>query len=176
MRSVSSKVLGGALLVAIVSRASLASAATTTIPTTFFISKSENKNQVHYAIDVDESCKPVGATPMHAYWRDLEKGPNVTSPVLGREQPAYGIKFQKILTVGDRKIVEMAVRGLPSRIVHVETKAVDGKCIADTRSVINGETVQLLEVFLKIGFLSVDYARFIGRSATKGLVSEDVKQ
>jgi hypothetical protein len=168
--------LGGIFVIALgAPSASADPVAVTTIPTTFFISKSENKNQVHYSVDVDEACRPAGSAPMRAYWRDLEKGPNVTSPVLGREQPAYGIKFQRILTVGDRKIVEMAVRGLPSRVVHVETRSQGGKCVADTRSVINGQTVQLLEVFLKLGFFSVDYARFIGRSATKALVSEDVK-
>lgn len=147
-----------------------------TIPSAFFISKSENKNQVHYSIDVDESCKPAGAAPVRAYWRDLEKGPNVTSALKSHEELAYGIKYQKVVSKdGGRKIVELAVRGLPSRVVHIETRQVGDKCVAETRAVVKDESVTLLEVFLKIGFLGVDYARFIGRSA-KGIIMEDVRR
>ncbi len=146
-----------------------------TVPSAFFISKSENKNQVHYSVDVDAQCMPSGSAPVRAYWRDIEDGKVVIKPLKGMEEPAYGIKFQRVLKVGDgRQIVEMAVRGLPSRVVHIETKSVDGKCVAEARAVVKDETVTLVEVFLKIGFLRVDYARFIGRSA-KGIVTEDVK-
>jgi hypothetical protein len=147
-----------------------------TIPSAFFISKSENKNQVHYSVDVDEHCRPQGSAPVRAYWRDFEKGPNVTSPLLAHEGPAYGLKFQKVIKLEEKRgIVELAVRGLPSRILHVETREKDGKCVAETRAVVRDETVTLLEVFLKLKLLGVEYARFIGKSLTKGVVTEDVK-
>lgn len=163
-----------ALVLACTAAAGAASA--TTIPSAFFISKSENKNQVHYSVDVDDRCRPQGSAPVRAYWRDLEKGPNVTSPLLAHEGPAYGIKFQKVIKMEEKRgIVELAVRGLPSRILHVETHEKDGKCIAETRAVVRDETVTLLEVFLKLKLLGVEYARFIGKSLTKGVVTEDVK-
>lgn len=171
------RVLGrGSAGLALAAAMAVRPASAATVSSAFFISKSENRNQVHYGVEVDEACRPVGTSPVRPYWRDLEKGPNVTSPVLSRELPAYGVAFQRILEPTEgRKIVELAVRGLPSRILHIETRSVDGKCTVETRAVIQKETVTLLEVFLKIGFFGVDYARFIGRSKTRGLVTEDVK-
>lgn len=51
----------------------------------FSISKSENKNQVQYAIRVDDRCEPATTAPVFAYWRMLEKGPTVTEPLLAHE-------------------------------------------------------------------------------------------
>ncbi|NRD68652.1 DUF4833 domain-containing protein, partial [Corallococcus exiguus] len=33
------------------------------------MSRSENRNQVHYALSLDEACRPVGTRPVHVYWR-----------------------------------------------------------------------------------------------------------
>src|SRR5690348_6852763 len=61
------------------------------VSSVFYLAKSENKNQVHYAVRVDDRCRPVGAAPVYGYWRDLEVGPSATSRLLQHEQPAYGL-------------------------------------------------------------------------------------
>src|SRR5579863_5839942 len=60
----------------------------------FSISKSENRNQVQYAVRVDDRCQPLAQSPVFAYWRMLEKGPTVTEPLLAHEIDAYGIDSQ----------------------------------------------------------------------------------
>ena len=52
------------------------------VPSAFFVSKSANANQVHYSVDVDETCAPRGPTPVRPYWRMLEKSPNASEPLL----------------------------------------------------------------------------------------------
>ena len=56
---------------------------------TMLFSKRENKNEVVYAVHLDENCAPAGATPVFAFWRMHEKGPAVIEPLLDREQRAY---------------------------------------------------------------------------------------
>ena len=55
----------------------------------FTIGKSQNKNQVQYAIRVDGQCVPVPGAPVFAYWRMLELGPTRLEPLLACEQDAY---------------------------------------------------------------------------------------
>src|SRR5215472_14108600 len=69
--------------------------------TLFTISKSENKNQVQYAVNLDGHCSPASTAPVHAYWRMLEDGPTRTAPMLARELPAYGISNQKVIETSD---------------------------------------------------------------------------
>jgi hypothetical protein len=68
-------VLAATLLLATVAQASGVAVATRAVQSIFFIAKSENKNQVHYGIRLDEACSPAGDSPMFAYWRMLERGP-----------------------------------------------------------------------------------------------------
>ncbi len=123
------------------------------IPSAFFISKSENKNQVHYAVRVDAACKLVGPAPVRAYWRELERGPDVTSPLLDREQAAYGIESQRLQN--DR--VVLALRALPSRTLAIETaRGADGACHAWTHMNIAGEDAQLWSIHVVLKLLSID--------------------
>ncbi|HEX4473716.1 MAG TPA: DUF4833 domain-containing protein, partial [Polyangiaceae bacterium] len=55
----------------------------------FTIAKSENKNEVEYAVHVDKQCAPISGTPVFAYWRMLELGPTKVAPILPREVSAY---------------------------------------------------------------------------------------
>src|SRR4029078_2517058 len=43
----------------------------------FFIQRNKNRNEVHYAISLDENCRPKGDEPMTNYWLRLEDGPNI---------------------------------------------------------------------------------------------------
>src|SRR5215472_4907849 len=89
-----------ALILAPLRSSSVAAEATHVVPL-FSISKSENKNQVQYAIRVDDSCAPVGRAPVFAYWRMLERGPTQYEQLLPREEKAYGIASQVVATRSD---------------------------------------------------------------------------
>ena len=126
---------------------------TNEIPSAFFISKSENKNQVHYAVSVDGACKPSGTSPVRAYWRELERGPDVRSPLLDREQAAYGIASQR--TENGR--VVLTLRALPSRPLSIETaRGADGTCHAWTHATIAGDDAQLWSIHVVLKLLSID--------------------
>src|SRR5580692_8073537 len=67
----------------------------------FFVSKSENKNQVSYAVRLDAECRPTGAAPVFAYWRMLERSPVVVEPLLALEEMAYGVGPQHATPSGE---------------------------------------------------------------------------
>lgn len=138
------------------------------VPTVFFIEKSENRNQIHYGIRLDAQCRPVGTSPVHAYWRDLEEGPSVTSPLLGREQPAYGIGVQYARASEQGGTVRMRLRAYPSRVVVIETGPVPGACAARALTTIAGQRARLVRIFAQIGFLSVDHIVLHGRTLAGG--------
>ncbi|HEY1694448.1 MAG TPA: DUF4833 domain-containing protein [Polyangiaceae bacterium] len=120
----------------------------------FSISKSENKNQVQYAVDVDEHCVPAGGTPVRAYWRMLELGPARTEALLEREVPAYGMASQSVeerRAEGGR--VRLVLRALASRPIDVETgRAPNGACQAWATMPLAGSPAHLFSVFAKIGW------------------------
>jgi hypothetical protein len=125
----------------------------------FFIAKSENTNQVHYGIKVDEQCRPRGEMPMYAYWRDLEVGPRVTSPILKHELPAYGINrpfWIKNEARGGR--VRVSLRGFPERPLIVETFRVGDQCRARALTTIKQRSALLRSIYVALGFLfSIDH-------------------
>ena len=43
------------------------------VQSVFHVSKSQNRNQVHYALRLDQQCRPVGKAPVYGYWKKLEK-------------------------------------------------------------------------------------------------------
>ena len=67
------------------------------------ISKSSNKNQVHYAVQVDEACAPAGRSPVRPYWRMLERGGDATEPLVESELRAFGVERQDIVAGGRQR-------------------------------------------------------------------------
>jgi hypothetical protein len=120
----------------------------------FTIAKSENRNQVQYAVRVDERCAPVGAEPVFAYWRMLERGPRQTEPLLGIEQAAYGVRSQTILSSTDTGArVRVALRAMSDRPVEVQTwRAEGGECHASAVTTIAGAPARLFNVYAKLAW------------------------
>lgn len=126
----------------------------------FFISKSENRNQVHYAVRVDAQCRPEGEKPVYAYWRDFEEGPTVMSPLLKHEQTAYGLTEPRQVSreeAGGGQI-RIGLRGFPDRPLTIETfRSADG-CRARALTTIARGSAVLRSIYVEIGFLySIDY-------------------
>ncbi len=132
------------------------------------IVKSTNKNQVHYAVAVDDTCVPVGAAPVHAYWRMLEKSPDATEALSRGEERAFGIEKQDV----DRDGVRVVLRGLPARTITIHTRAEGGKCVASASTTINGVSARISSVFVKIKLFGVDYVQLTGLADDGTVVKE----
>jgi hypothetical protein len=159
--------LAGTCLLALSSLSRAASAGT--IESLFIISKSENKNQVHYALTVDDACAPLGPAPVRPYWRMFEKGPNAQEPLLDREQPAYGIASQSV-TAG---VVTLSLRALSARGITVRTfRGDDGRCQATSHVTIEGAPARLYNVHVALKLLGVDYLLLTGWSDAGRTVRE----
>jgi len=139
----------------------------------FSISKSENKNEVVYAIHLDEQCAPAGDAPVYAFWRMNEKGPAVIEPILSREEGAYGIGRQRVLARGEGGKVELTLRALPSRPIVVETKVGEGRCQAWSTLPIAGENAYLYNVYVKLKEFGVDYILLSGWATDRSRVLHD---
>jgi hypothetical protein len=112
----------------------------------FTISKSENRNEVQYAIRLDAQCAPIDATPVFAFWRMHEKGANVFEPLLGREQPAYGIGAQSITWQNGTPQIRISLRALPGRTIVVQPFRSTEGCGARAEMTIAAASAQLTNV------------------------------
>lgn len=119
----------------------------------FTISKSENRNEVVFAIHLNERCEPLGNAPIVPFWRMHELGPSVVQPLLAREQEAYGIATQGVvLRDGSGGKVRMTLRALPKRSIVIETRRGTTTCDAWVRTSIAGEPNALLyNAYIKLG-------------------------
>ncbi len=142
----------------------------------FTISKSENKNQVQYAVRTDKNCAPVSTAPVFAYWRMLEQGPDRVAPLLPREERAYGIASQR---VDDKGKIHLVLRALPNRPIVVETgRAKDGSCQALANMPINGSPAYLFDVYVKLKWpATVEYLLLRGWSRDRShVLTEKLKR
>lgn len=150
----------GFLLVAafVAASARAPAARSSELPSAFFISKSQNRNQVHYAVVVDANCVPAGDAPVRPYWRLLEKGPALTAPLLAREQRVYGIASQSVTKrSASSGSIALTLRPLPKRPLTITTgKDSTGACLASVYTVIQGEPAQLHSIHVVLTWLGVD--------------------
>ncbi len=145
----------------------LAFVSTAARPATLFtISKSENRNEVQYAVLVDEQCSPVGDAPVYGYWRMLERDATSTEPLLWREQRVYGVASQQVIVRGkDGGKVRVTMQALPGRPVLVETTRHGDACVVSSTVTIAGEAAHLENVFAHLKWpFGVDYLLLQGRS------------
>lgn len=125
--------------------------------TVFFVSKSENRNQVHYVVKLDAECAPVGPAPVRGYWKELEKGPTITSEFTALDNRAYGIVSQKVeRREGGGGSVTIALRALPERSIQVESAKHDGKCIAKAYTTIEKAPAELYNIHVTLKLLGID--------------------
>lgn len=141
----------------------------------FHIAKSENKNQVHYGVKVDEECRPLARTPVYGYWRELEQGPAATSPILKHEQPAYGLtRPRSIQHVTSGGTVEIGLRGFPDRQVRIETFRNGSGCAARAVTKIKGQPAVLQSIYVELGFLfSIKFVVVRGLALSNGQPVEE---
>lgn len=142
---------------------------TSEISSALAIAKSSNKNQVHYAVQVDDACAPSGASPVRPYWRMFEKSADATEPLGGMEQRAFGIARQDVS--GDD--VRIALRALPARPITIHTvRGADGKCTSTASATINGAPARIDSVYVKTKLFGVDYVQLTGVAKDGSVVRE----
>jgi hypothetical protein len=145
------------------------------VQSVFHISKSENRNEVHYAVRVDASCRPAGQQPLFGYWRDFEKSPRAVSPLLSHEQPAYGLTPPRGIEqtpTGGR--VRVSLRAFPERPLSIETQRQGAICQARALTSFGNQPGVLNSIFVQIGFLfSVEYAIVRGVRLSDGQPAQE---
>ncbi|MCE9670130.1 DUF4833 domain-containing protein [Myxococcus stipitatus] len=136
----------------------------TRAPSVFFLSRSENRNQVHYALRTDEACRPVGANPVQVYWRMLERGESEEEELLTVELPVYGLEdAQPVEATAEGWRVRVRLRAFPSRPIDITTALVDGQCRVQAWTKGGRGDFQLDHVFVKTSWpFSVDFVRLDG--------------
>lgn len=130
----------------------------------FAITKSDNRDQVHFGVHLDKNCVPEGTEPVYGYWRIYEKGPDVVEDLNWMDQKAYGIVSQQITKdfQGGSKVL-IALRAAPSRGIAVLTRKQDGRCVAEGITTIDNAPARLDHIFLKIkSWISIYYLEIHG--------------
>ena len=141
------------------------------IPDALVITKSSNKNQVNYAVQVNAACVPAGPSPVRPYWRMLERGSDATEPLVESELRAFGIERQMIDPGG----VNVVLRGMPARAITIRTwRAPDGTCASSANMSIAGVPARVANVYVRQKFLGVDYVLLTGWTSGGRVVRERI--
>jgi hypothetical protein len=137
----------------------------------FHVEKSENRNQVHYAIRVDAGCHPQGKAPVFAYWRRLKKGVRVDEPLTGPGVRVYGASNDQTVSsspAGGRVI--MYVKALKRVSIDIRVEKTKSGCVAVPMVTLRAERARLSHAFLQLGRfgLSVKYVDVFGTRERDG--------
>jgi hypothetical protein len=165
------RIIGFLLALAFSFAPTMADADATTDLALFSISKSENRNQVRYAVRVDSECRPVGEAPVHAYWQNLEQGPTNTSPLLWMEQRAYGLSSQQIESADQ---VRVRLRALPERAIVVHTARSGNSCVAQAATTVAALPVSMYNVHARLRrIFGVESITLSGRRLDNGAIVQE---
>ena len=126
----------------------------------FYISKSDNGNQAHYRIQLDNNCSPIRKKPVDVYWR-MENG--TTEELLQIEEPAYGIANQSI----SRNTVTIEINGLKNRNINkpitvTSFRSNNGICQVKTVTTINKKQTNLLRVHISLSNVRTFLGQTVG--------------
>ncbi|MEH2154561.1 DUF4833 domain-containing protein [Nostoc sp.] len=114
----------------------------------FFITKSDNDNQVHYGVQTNADCSLKASKPVYPYWK-LESGR--LEGLLAMEVPVFGIASQSV----SGNEVTMEVKGFKGRgilkpIMIRSTQLKSQGCQISAFTKINGEATRLLQVHIDL--------------------------
>ena len=141
------------------------------LPSALVIRKSGNKNQVHYAVRVDDACAPVAGSTVRPYWRMLERGPEVTEPLLDSERRLLGVQRQEVQAGS----LVIAVRAMPARWIAIHTsRGAGGSCTSSAEATIAGVRAHLLDIYVQQSLFGIDYVLLRGVSEKGDALSERV--
>jgi hypothetical protein len=139
----------------------------------FYVAKSENQNQVHYAVRLDSACRPLPRNPIFAYWRRLKGGVRVDEPLVSPGTRVYGASDDQqveVQTTGGR--VKLYVKALKRVAIEVQVKSTPSGCQAVAHTTIQGQRARLSHAFLQLrrfGF-GVSYVDVFGYRESDGML------
>jgi len=147
------------------------------VDSVFFIARSENRNQVHYGVQVGVDCSPQGTHPVHAYWRMLEKGEAETEPLLRIEGPAYGLAdTQEVASTPSGWRIRIRLRAYSERPIEIAVSRENGVCTTRASMLLNQEIRQLDHIYVRTQWpIGVDYIRLSGVSPDGRAVTEVIR-
>ena len=142
----------------------------------FIVTKSENKNQVHYGVHLDALCKPIGSAPVFGYWRMLE-GRGEIEPILPLEEAAYGVSDGQTIERGlDTTTIRMKLRAFSHRPLAIVVKRINGRCDAVATGKIAGTDARILSVHVKLRWpFGIEYLLVRGLDAEHRSIEEFVR-
>jgi hypothetical protein len=129
------------------------------VRTLFGIGKNTDRNEVQYGIRLDKDCLPVGEEPIYAYWRQYEKGPEVTADLNWLDKTGYGIKDQRVAerSAAGSKVL-MRLRATSDRTIAVLVRKEGSACVAEPVAFIAGTPARLSHIHVQLsGPLSIDW-------------------
>jgi hypothetical protein len=135
------------------------------------ITKSSNRNQVNYALQVDRACTPTGASPVRPYWRMLERGPSAIEQLSDGEMRVLGVGRQEVAG----SLVRMTLRGMPDRAITIQTgRGTDGQCASSAEMTIAGVPARLASVWVKQRLFGISYVLLTGWAGDGSVVRERI--
>lgn len=131
----------------------------------FGIGKNTDRNEVQYGIRLDKDCLPVGDEPIYAYWRQYEKGPEVTADLNFLDRTGYGIKRQKVeVRAASGSRVSMVLRATSKRAIALSVRKENNVCVGEALAYINGVSARLEHIHVQLsGPISIDWIDIIGK-------------
>jgi hypothetical protein len=148
------------------------------IRTLFGIGKNTDRNEVQYGVRLDADCVPAGDEPIYAYWRQYEKGPEVTEDLNFLDKTGYGIQKQQVTqrSASGSKVV-MTLRAASARPIAVYVRKEGKACVAETLAYLKGTAARLEHIHVQLsGPLSVSYVELRGVRVDDGQpISERTK-
>jgi hypothetical protein len=139
------------------------------VKSVFYISKSQNRNQVHYGVHLDRECNPVGRRPVFAYWRMFENQ-GALEPLLGTEGPAYGLDdTQEIENSADASRIRIRLRAFRNRPLLVRVTRSGNQCVAEASTTIAGVNAKLDSMYVRLRWpFGVEYVLLRGARIEDG--------
>ncbi len=137
----------------------------------FHVEKSENQNQVHYAIRLDRLCRPIDDNPVFAYWRRFKRGVRVDEPLEGLGRRVYGASDdQQVISHARGGYVNMYVRAVKQVPIDISVQQTNSGCQAVATTSIRGERARLSHAFLQLTRfgLGVSYIDVFGERLRDG--------
>ncbi|MBF2016071.1 MAG: DUF4833 domain-containing protein [Rivularia sp. T60_A2020_040] len=112
----------------------------------FFVSKSDNRNVVHYGVQINPDCSLKTSQPVYPYWI-LTNGRIEGLETF--EVPAFGIANQSVS--GNKVVMEingLKNRKIPKQITIQANRTANQDCQISAFTTINGEKTQLTRVHI----------------------------
>jgi hypothetical protein len=131
----------------------------------FSVQKSDNRNEVVYFVSVDAACALASDRPVTVRWHMRERGENVWEELLAIERPIYALGEQVAI---DAHTVATFARAAPEHAFVVTVAETPGGCTAHASLSRDGQLVEISNVSVELGLLSVKRATLFGRSLPTG--------